>query len=139
MTDVQYSDANHIELQCVACDSTLSFSLLALEPDARLTCASCGKQYVFNEALLDKIKRFERLLHAVYEARDILGDANVGIAFKDEEVRVPYRLLLTRLNTMLTLSVNGNDTVFRFRVEPLQVVERRSTDTKASPESDAAT
>lgn len=119
-----YSDANHIELQCVGCPNVLSFSLLQLGPDARLQCEQCGRQYVFNAELRDKIQRFEQLLRAVYNARDMLGSANVGIAFKGEEIKVPYRLLLTRLNTMLTLNVGGTETIFRFRVEPLKIVEQ---------------
>ncbi|MCX7847624.1 MAG: hypothetical protein N2595_06325 [bacterium] len=122
----QYSDANHIELQCVGCTNVLTFSLLQLGPEGRLQCEQCGKQYVFTPELRDKIQRFEQLLRAVYNARDMLGSANVGIAMKGEEVKVPYRLLLTRLNTMLTLNVGGTETIFRFRVEPLKMVEQTS-------------
>jgi len=124
MASEHYSEANHIELQCVGCSNVVAFSLLQLEPEGRLQCEHCGKQYVLNAALLDKIKRFEQLLRAVYNARDMLGSANVGIAFKGEEVKVPYRLLLTRLNTMLTLNVGDKETIFRFRVEPLKIVEQ---------------
>ncbi len=124
MASEQYSEAHHIELQCVGCSNVLAFSLLQLQPEGRLQCEQCGKQYCFNSELLDKIQRFEKLLQAVYNARDMLGSANVGIAFKDEEVKVPYRLLLTRLNTMLTLNVGEKETIFRFRVEPLKIVEK---------------
>jgi hypothetical protein len=117
-----YSDANNIELQCVACQRAICFSILDIGPDARLSCQHCHTHYTFNAELLDKIQRFERLITAVYQARDILGSANVGIAFGEEEVKVPYRLLLTRLNTMLTLNIGGKETIFRFRVEPLSIV-----------------
>ena len=120
-----YSDANNIELQCVACSNAICFSILDIGADARLDCRHCGKQYVFNEDLLAKIRRFEQLLQAVYNARDVLGAANVGIAFRDEEVKVPYRLLLTRLNTMLTLNIGGKETTFRFRVEPLSMIDKK--------------
>jgi hypothetical protein len=101
----------------------IPFSILDLEPEGRITCRECGKQYILNQTLFDKIRRFENLLEAVYQARDILGSANVAIAFRDEEVKVPYRLLLTRLNTLLTLNINGKETTFRFRVEPVTMID----------------
>ncbi len=125
MSAEKYSDARSIELMCIDCENTISFSILDLEAGGRLTCTQCGKQYMFNQELSGKIKRFEYLLAAVYNARDILGSANVAIAFRDEEVKVPYRLLLTRLNTLLTLNVNGKETTFRFRVEPLSMIDER--------------
>ena len=127
MAEVQYSKAHHIEFQCVGCNSPVAFSILQPDADGRLSCSSCGKGYFFNSELLDKIKRFERLLAAVYDARDVLGSANVGIAFKDEEVKVPYRLLLTRLNSLLTLNIGDKETVFRFRVEPLTMIQDKPT------------
>ncbi len=125
MSSVRYSDANHIEFRCIACGSTISFSILRMGPDEVLTCAPCGKQYFFNEEFLDKIRRFENLLAAVHDVKDMLDSTSVAIAFRDEEVKVPYRLLLTRLNTMLTLKINDKETTFRFRVEPLNIVEEQ--------------
>ncbi len=121
MTSVQYSDANHIEITCLACRKPVSFSLMDITADAELLCTECGKKYTFNRALIEKISRFEKLLAAVYDARDLLGNANVGIYFNEQEVKVPYRLLLTRLNTMLTLSVGDKEMAFRFRIEPLNM------------------
>ena len=92
-----------------------------MEPDEVLTCMECEKRYFFNEKFLDKITRFENLLAAVHNVKDMLDTTNVAIAFGDEEVKIPYRLLLTRLNTMLTLKVDGEETTFRFRVEPLNM------------------
>ena len=124
MAEVQYSKAHHIEFQCVGCSEPVAFSILQLDTEGRLSCPACGKGYFFNNDLLDKVKRFERLLAAVYDARDVLGSANVGIAFKDEEVKVPYRLLLTRLNSLLTLNIGDKETIFRFRVEPLTMIQQ---------------
>ena len=123
MSSEKYSDARSIELTCIECERVIPFSILDLEPDGPITCKECGKQYIFNEDLFNKIRRFENLLEAVYQARDILGSANVAIAFRDEEVKVPYRLLLTRLNTLLTLNINGKETTFRFRVEPVTMID----------------
>ena len=121
MTSVKYSDANHIEFKCTGCGSNISFSILKMEPDEVLTCKECNKKYFFNEKFFDQIVRFEKLLEAVHNVRDMLDTTNVAIAFGDEEVKIPYRLLLTRLNTMLTLKMDGKETIFRFRVEPLNL------------------
>ena len=121
MTSVKYSDANHIEFKCTGCGSKISFSILKMEHDEVLTCNECSKKYFFNEKFLDQIVRFEKLLEAVHNVRDMLDTTNVAIAFGDEEVKIPYRLLLTRLNTMLTLKMDGKETIFRFRVEPLNL------------------
>ena len=115
---VRYADANHIEFHCV-CGTTIAFSMLRLEPTERLACGTCAKSYFFNKDLVEKMRRFERLLLAVRDAKDLLGSANVGITVGAQEVKVPYRLLLTRLNTTLTLDVNGMQTAFCFRIEPL--------------------
>jgi len=127
MAEVQYSKAHHIEFQCVGCGNPVAFSILQVDAAGRLACATCGKGYGFTSELLDKVRLFERLLAAVYDARDLLGSANVGIAFRDEEVKVPYRLLLTRLNSLLTLNIGEKETVFRFRVEPLTMLSERDT------------
>jgi len=121
MTPVKYSDANHIEFKCTGCGSNISFSILNMEHDEVLACGECNKKYFFNEKFLDQIVRFEKLLEAVHNVRDMLDTTNVAIAFGDEEVKIPYRLLLTRLNTMLTLKIDGKETTFRFRVEPLNL------------------
>ena len=89
--------------------------------DNVLTCDDCGKKYFFNEQFLDQIIRFEKLVEAVHNVKDMLDTTNVAVAFGDEEVKIPYRLLLTRLNTMLTLKIDGKETIFRFRVEPLNL------------------
>ncbi len=121
MTPVKYSDVNHIEFKCTGCNSNISFSILKMEPDEVLTCKECGKQYFFNKKFLDQIVRFEKLLEAVHNVKDMLDTTNVAIAFGDEEIKIPYRLILTRLNTMLTLKIDGKETTFRFRVEPLNL------------------
>ena len=68
---------------------------------------------------LEKLEKLRRLLLAVKDAEDILGDVNVGVTTLNGEVKIPYRLLLTRLNTMITIDVGGQQVDFHFRVEPL--------------------
>ena len=53
------------------------------------------------------------------EAADLLGDVNVAVTTSQGEIKIPYWLMLTRLNTIITLDLGGKKVDFNFRVEPL--------------------
>lgn len=110
-----------IEYRCVneQCREVLSFPLLAVERETRVRCPACGRDYVFDGALRDKFDKFARLVEAVRGAEEILGETNVGLDIQGHSVQVPYRILLTRMNTFLTLDIGGTKFNFRLRVEPL--------------------
>lgn len=125
MNTEKITDAQRIELNCVGCGHAVEFSLLDLNPDTLLTCKECSKTYSFTPELADQIKRFSKLLETVYESRDLLGQASIGIKVKDEEVKIPYQLLLTRLNSLLSLKMGDQEMTFRFRVNPIAVFEKK--------------
>lgn len=110
-----------IEFRCVneQCKEILSFSILAVDERTAVRCVGCGKEYVFNGELRDKFQKFAKLVEAVRDAEDILGQTNVGLDIMGHSVQVPYRILLTRMNTFLTLDIGGTKFNFRLRVEPL--------------------
>lgn len=110
-----------IEFKCLEekCRQPISFGLLDIEKDPQLKCPKCNKEYSFNKDFVGKLKKFDNLICAIREAKDILSDTNVAINFKNHELRVPYRLLLTRMNTLLALKIGNDKVIFRFRVEPL--------------------
>lgn len=114
-------DAN-IEFKCIQsdCEGIIRFYILDVEKKVSLRCPSCHNDYTFNKDLIEKIKKFVHLILAVKSAEDILGNTHVAIDVGDQSVQVPYRLLLTRLNTLLTLKIGSNQIVFKFRVEPLK-------------------
>ncbi|MCM8535037.1 MAG: hypothetical protein NE334_03790 [Lentisphaeraceae bacterium] len=103
------------------CDQVIQFNLMQLkENKGILKCPCCHRQYEFADDLfLSKLEKLRKLLLAVQDAEEILGDCNVGVTTLNGEVKIPYRLLLTRLNTMITLDVGGVKVDFHFRVEPL--------------------
>lgn len=111
-----------IEFQCVKdnCKAMIAFSVQEIERSKRIRCSSCRNEYSFNEELIAKIQKFENLITAVKNAEDILGGTNVSIDVDGHSVKVPYRLLLTRLNTSLTLRIGNEELSFHFRVEPLK-------------------
>jgi hypothetical protein len=114
-------DQYNIEFKCIdeKCDEFLCLSIKEIENNPTVTCSGCRKTYTFNEDFIVKMKKFEKLVLAVREAEDILGSTNVAINIKGHQIKVPYRLLLTRLNTLITLNIGGKEISFRFRVEPL--------------------
>ncbi|MDD5644875.1 MAG: hypothetical protein PHO00_05460 [bacterium] len=111
-----------IEFKCVSknCDGTLSFMVNQIKKNSILKCDKCGNEYKFGQELISKLEMFDRLIKAVSEAKSILGDTNVAIDFEGHSLKVPYRLLLTRLSTSLKLEVGGQTVDFSFRVEPLK-------------------
>ncbi|MBR5624011.1 hypothetical protein IKW72_03260 [bacterium] len=126
MNTENYTDAHKIELNCVGCGHSVEFSLLDLNPETKLVCKECGKTYAFTPELADQIKRFSELLSTVYACRDLLGQASIGVKVKDKEITVPYQLLLTRLNSLLSLKVNDQEMTFRFRVDPTAIFDKKT-------------
>ena len=58
------------------------------------------------------------LVSAIRQAEDILGDSNVSVNVAGGEVRIPYALLLTRLNTLITLNYGDRKVDFHLWIEP---------------------
>ncbi len=113
----------NIDFACVddECNNAVRFNLMELrESRGRVRCTECHRQYSFDAPFLDKLERLRSLIGAVMAAEDILGDVNVAVTTPAGEVKIPYRLLLTRLNTLITLQVGEKKVDFNFRVEPLE-------------------
>lgn len=110
-----------IEFTCIEkdCGQAIVFKLSDIEKNLKVVCPHCSKVYKFNKDFVEKLKKFDMLVCAVRDAREILSDTNIAINFKNDQVCIPYRLLLTRMNTLLTLKIGEHKVVFRFRVEPL--------------------
>jgi len=103
------------------CQAAVQCNVMALEAaDGRVTCPQCRREYVFESDFRAKFLRLRSLILALREAEDILGDASVAVTTPAGEVKIPYRLLLTRLNTIITLEIEGKKIDFHFRVEPLR-------------------
>ena len=102
------------------CRSTITFNVMDLcESNGKIACPECHRLYHFDTTFRDKLKRLRTLILSVQEAEDILGDACIAVTTATDEVKIPYRLLLTRLNSIITLNVGGQDVTFHFRIEPL--------------------
>lgn len=111
-----------IDFECLeaGCGATVRFDLMGLEKnDRQVACPECHRPYRFDKAFVTKLEKLRQLVLAVREAEDIIGDCNVGVATPAGEVKLPYRLLLTRLNTLVSLKAFDQAIDFTFRVEPM--------------------
>lgn len=116
------TNGNHIEFKCVksGCTSIIPISVLDMQKNHKLRCSGCKNEYVFNDKLVEQIGKFERLVLAVQDAKEILGQTAVAVDMPGHSVKIPYKLLLTRLNTLLTLRINEEEIRLNFRVDPLE-------------------
>ena len=107
------------ELHCIQCQEKIPFSIH--ERLDHLTCSQCKQDYVFSdETLKRQLKKFSHLCEALIEAEEIFSSISVGVNVGDREVKIPYKLLLTRLNTTLDLKVGDKKIKISRRVEPLK-------------------
>lgn len=95
-------------------------SVFELEKNqSKIGCPHCEKQYAFTDpTLIRQIKKFEALCRQIQESEEILGQTAVGIDVGDRHIKVPYKLLLTRLSSQLDLLIGGQPVAIRFRIEP---------------------
>ncbi len=110
-----------IDFHCFddSCDGVVKFNLSdIIHKDFQAVCPKCLRTYELDSSLRDKLGRMLNLIQAIREAEDILGDSNVAVNVAGGEVRIPYALLLTRLNTLITLDLGGRKVDFHLWIEP---------------------
>ncbi len=113
---------HHLSFACTHCDAPVGFSVLDLEtPDAPITCEGCEQIYSFDdETLKRQLRKFEALCRQIVDSEEILSDVSVGIDVDGRQVQVPYKLLLTRFNSVLEMTVGDQPITIEFRLEALQ-------------------
>lgn len=110
-----------IDFPCLddACGGVVKFSLTdAANPDFQAVCPKCGRAYPLDPALRDKLHRMTELVLALRNVEDIIGDSNVSVNVAGGSVKIPYALLLTRLNTLFTIDFCGRPVDFHLWIEP---------------------
>ena len=108
--------APNLAFSCLQCRESVNFCIWDEKP---ICCPSCQKQYGFSEEVKTKLKKFEALCRQIRASEEILGDTAVAIDVGSKHVRVPFRLLLTRLGSVLTLQMGDQKLEITFRTEPL--------------------
>ena len=110
-----------LDFHCLAddCEGVVGFDINSIaDPEFQAVCPVCHRAYALDEQLRGKLLRMMKLIASIRECEDILGDSVVSVNVAGGEVRIPYALLLTRLNTMISLDIGGSKTDFHLWVEP---------------------
>lgn len=110
-----------IDFHCLApgCNGIVKFNLSNVsERDFQAVCPKCHHPYVLDKDIRGKLSRMLNLVIAIRNSEDILGDSNVSVNVAGGAVKIPYALLLTRLNTLITLNFGGNKVDFHLWIEP---------------------
>jgi hypothetical protein len=110
-----------IDFKCLDenCDGVIKFTLADIEDSSFQTvCPKCYKTYELDGLLREKLLKVLKLTTTLREVEDILGDCNIAINVANGEVKIPYALLLTRLNTMISLKIGERSVDFHLRIEP---------------------
>ncbi|HEV8051887.1 MAG TPA: hypothetical protein VGP47_05280 [Parachlamydiaceae bacterium] len=108
-----------LQFNCLSCGTPVTFSIFDLDSQAKICCHSCEKKYAFTDPILVRqLKKFEALCRQIQDSEEILGAANVGVDVGEHHIKVPYKLLLTRLSSSLDLTMAGQKVSIFFRIEP---------------------
>lgn len=110
-----------IDFHCLedGCAEVVKFNLSDIASrDFQAVCPKCHKAYQLDDVLKDKLSRMLELVQSIRRAEDILGDAMVSVNVAGGDVRIPYVLLLTRLNTLITLDFGDKKVDFHLWIEP---------------------
>lgn len=111
---------HNLQFDCVSCKQPISFSIFELDHDnAPLTCHHCKKQYVLEDKDFKRqLGKFEALCRQIMASQEILGNTSIGIDVGPHHVKIPYKLLLTRLNSSIDLMIGDQPVSIVFRLEP---------------------
>ncbi len=111
---------HRLQFKCKECQHPIQFSVFDLEKnDHKISCSECSKSYAFkDETLVRQIKKFETLCRTLCDSEEILGHASVGVDVADRQVKIPFKLLLTRLSSCLDLNIGNEQISIVFRIEP---------------------
>ncbi|MBQ4314348.1 MAG: hypothetical protein IJC21_02800 [Lentisphaeria bacterium] len=110
-----------IEFKCSNddCGGYVRFTLAdASNQEFQAVCPECHRPYILDEALRNKLERMLKLIAVIRESEDLLGDSVISVNVAGGSVQIPYAMMLTRLNTVITLDLGDRKTDFHLRVEP---------------------
>ncbi len=110
-----------IDFHCLngECDGIVKFNLADVAKTGfQAVCEKCHNTYELDSGLRGKLGKMLKLIMTIREVEDIMGNCNVAVTVAGGEVKIPYALLLTRLNTIITLDFGGEKVDFHLWVEP---------------------
>lgn len=108
-----------LTFKCQSCRMPINFSVLDLKKQQNTLECSCGRCYAFSDITLRRqIEKFEALCRQISDSEEILSNTSVGVHVAGQEVKIPYRILLTRLNSRLDLQMDNEKISLEFSMEP---------------------
>lgn len=115
-----------LEFNCLSCKQPVHFSVIHLDQkEGPISCDCCQKTYAFtDETLKRQLKKFAGLCLQLIESEEILANTAVGIDLHGSHIKIPYKLLLTRLNSSLDLMIGDKPISITFRIEPLKDIPK---------------
>ena len=114
-----------INVHCTHCNSLVSIPYHSTKKLPWIAkCPGCGKQFGIESPTIGRqVKLFIDLCQQIKASEEILANAAIAVTVGSTEVKIPFRLLLTRLRTSLDLDVDGEKISISSRVEPLKMDE----------------
>lgn len=125
---MQLKQGSSLEFKCTKCHHPVSFSVMSdQETSKTLTCKHCEKEYLLGPQILSQLKKFEALCKQIQESKEIFGQAAIAVDVGPHKVKIPFQLLLTRLSSVLELSIGNEKASISFRVDTLQGFSLKSS------------
>jgi hypothetical protein len=110
-----------LQFVCQGCQHSVEFSIFDIENNKVILCSECSNKYAFkDENLKRQLKKFEALCRQLVDSEEILSETCVGVDIGEHHVKIPYKLLLTRLSSTLDLKIGDQPVSISFRIEPLR-------------------
>ena len=112
--------SHHLEFACQECKEPVPFSIFTLDQTPEVSCSACTARYLLDdEKLIRQLKQFDALCCQIHDSKEILSLASIGVDVGEKQVKIPFKLLLTRLSSYLDLTIGGKPCMISFRIEPL--------------------
>ena len=116
--------SKNLAFECQSCKASVPLPLFALEKHPDISCPSCKIAYrLDDEVLIRQLKKFYALCMQIYASQEILSMASIGVDVGPSKVKIPFKLLLTRLSSYLDLTIGGKPLIISFRFEPLNEMQ----------------
>ena len=119
------SQPNIFSLSCTECNHAIVIPILSLSTlPLILQCNQCKKQYGFHDnTIVQQMKQFVSLCKEIKASEDILSASSIAVRVGQQEVKVPFKLLLTRLRSTFDLMVGDKKITLSYRTEPKKIAE----------------
>lgn len=88
------------------------------ENEELVSCKKCSKKYGFGHETKRQLKKFAALCRQIQESEEILSNASVAVDVGPHNVKIPFKILISRLKSTLDLNIGGERLVITFRIQP---------------------